>query len=136
MIQDKIKKLKDLKLLFVEDEEDLVNIITDTLIKLEVNFLTASNGEEALKILDENSDISVIVTDINMPIMNGIDMIKEIRNRDIKIPIIIMSAHTEIDYFNKAKDLGIDNYLLKPFDFMKFIDLVTDMDVKRNGISR
>jgi YesN/AraC family two-component response regulator len=135
MIQDKIKKLKDLKLLFVEDEEDLVNIITDTLIKLEVNFLTASNGEEALKIFDENSDISVIVTDINMPIMNGLDMIKEIRNRGIKIPIIIMSAHTEIDYFNKAKELGIDNYLLKPFDFMKFIDLVTDMDVKRNGIS-
>ena len=129
-MQEKIKKLKSLKLLFVEDEEALLEIITDTLHKLEANFLTAKNGEEALTLVDKNSDIDVIITDINMPIMNGLVMINELNNRGSKIPIIIMSAHTEIDYINKAKDLGVDTYLLKPFDFIKFIDLVAELEDK------
>lgn len=129
-MQEKIEKLRSLKLLFVEDEEDLIEIITDTLKKLDANFLTASNGEEALGIYNDNPDISMIITDINMPVMNGLDMIKELKNRSIDIPIIIMSAHTELDYINKAKELGVDNYLLKPFDFIKFIDLITQMENK------
>ncbi|WP_072680050.1 response regulator [Arcobacter sp. LA11] len=130
-MQEKIEKLKALKLLFVEDEEDLIEIITDTLTKLDANFLTACNGQEALKLIDENSDIDVIITDINMPIMNGLDMIKEIQKRGIKLPIIIMSAHTELDYLNKAKDLGVVEYLLKPFDFIKFIELLTSLDIEK-----
>lgn len=129
-MQEKIKKLKTLKLLFVEDEADLIEIITDTLEKLEANFLTATNGEEALGIIEANPDIDVIVTDINMPIMNGLVLIKELKDRKSEIPIVIMSAHTEVDYINKAKELGVDNYLLKPFDFIKFIDLVTQLKVR------
>jgi len=130
-MQEKIKKLRTLKLLFVEDEEDLIEIITDTLTKLDADFLTAPNGQEALKVIDENSDIDVIITDINMPIMNGLDMIKEIQKRGIKTPIIIMSAHTEVDYLNKAKELGVAEYLLKPFDFIKFIELLTNLDIEK-----
>ncbi len=129
-MQEKIDKLKNLKLLFVEDEEDLVEIISDTLKKLEANFLTAKNGEEALGIIEENSDIDIIITDINMPIMNGLLMIKELQKRGITTPVIIMSAHTEMDFINEAKELGVDNYLLKPFDFIKFIDLVTSLDIE------
>lgn len=129
-MQEKIEKLKSLKLLFVEDEEDLIEIITDTLDKLEANFLTAANGEEALALIEENSDIDIIITDINMPVMNGLLFIKELKNRGDETPVIIMSAHTEIDYINKAKELGVDNYLLKPFDFIKFIDLITQLKVR------
>lgn len=129
-MQDKIEKLKSLKLLFVEDEEDLVEIISDTLKKLDANFLTAKNGEIGLNLIEENKDIDIIITDINMPVMNGLVMIQEIRKRGYNIPIIIMSAHTELDYINRAKELGIDEYLLKPFDFIKFIDLITQMEIK------
>ncbi len=129
-MQKKIEKLKKLKLLFVEDEEDLIEIISETLIKLDANFLTAKNGKEALALIEENNDIDVIVTDINMPVMNGLLMIKELVDKGSKIPIIIMSAHTESDYIENAKELGIDNYLLKPFDFIKFIDLVTSIERK------
>ena len=52
-----IEKLKKLKLLFVEDEEDLIEIISDTLVKLNANFLTATNGEEALALIEKNNDI-------------------------------------------------------------------------------
>lgn len=129
-MQDKINKLKLLKILFVEDEEDLIEIITDTLIKINANFLTAKNGEEALEIIEREGDIDVIVTDINMPVMNGILMIENLRKNNNNIPIIIMSAHTESDYIDRAKELGIDNYLLKPFDFIKFIDILTTMEIK------
>lgn len=129
-MQDKIIELRKLKLLFVEDEDDLINIITDTLTKLQANFLTAKNGEEALSVLENNSDVDAVITDINMPIMNGLEMIKILKDKTPKLPIIIMSAHTETEYIEKAKELGVNNYLLKPFDFIKFIELITNMEIK------
>jgi YesN/AraC family two-component response regulator len=129
-MHEKIEKLRGLKLLFVEDEEDLLSIISDALTKLQADFLTANNGEEALTILKNNPDIDAIITDINMPVMNGLDMIENIIKQDIKIPIIVMSAHTETEYINKAKEFGVSEYLLKPFDFIKFIELITSMEIK------
>ena len=127
-MQDKIAKLKSLKLLFVEDEEDLLNIITDTLNKLQANFITALDGEAALKLLEEDGEIDLVITDINMPNMNGLELIETVQQKGMKTPFIIMSAHTEKEYMDKAKSLGIDNYLLKPFDFIKFIELVSSME--------
>lgn len=125
-MQEKISKLKNLKLLFVEDEEDLLQIIEETLEKLSLNFLTAKNGEIALTLLDENPDVDYVVTDINMPVMNGLDMIKSIREKNIDVGIVIMSAHTETEYISQAESLGVQDYLLKPFDFIKFIDLMIE----------
>lgn len=129
-MQEKIEKLRELKLLFVEDEEDLINIIEDTLKKLNANFVTARNGKEALDILDEQKDIDAIITDINMPIMNGLEMIDTINKKGLNLPVIVMSAHTETEFIKKAEDLGVKNYLLKPFDFIKFIDLIVGMGIK------
>ncbi|WP_417334465.1 response regulator transcription factor [Halarcobacter sp.] len=127
-MQEKIEKLRAMKLLFVEDEDDLIEIISDTLDKLDTNYLTAKNGEEALKLVEKNPDLSMIITDINMPVMNGLEMIEELKQKDINLPIIVMSAHTELEYINKAKELGVNDYLLKPFDFIKFINLIVSLD--------
>jgi len=127
-MQEKIEKLRAMKLLFVEDEDDLIEIISDTLDKLDTNYLTAKNGEEALKLVEKNPDLSMIITDINMPVMNGLEMIEELKQKDIDLPIIVMSAHTELEYINKAKELGVNDYLLKPFDFIKFINLIVSLD--------
>lgn len=129
-MQEKIERLRGLKLLFVEDEEDLLSIISDALYKLKANYFTATNGVEALKILEKNPDIDAVITDINMPYMNGLDMIKNMKEKGMDMPIIIMSAHTETEYISKAKEFGVDEYLLKPFDFIKFIELITNMDIK------
>ncbi|RXJ75670.1 two-component system response regulator [Arcobacter sp. F155] len=127
-MQEKIEKLRAMKLLFVEDEDDLIEIISDTLDKLDTNYLTAKNGEEALELVEKNPDLSMIITDINMPVMNGLEMIEELKQKDINLPIIVMSAHTELEYINKAKELGVNDYLLKPFDFIKFINLIVSLD--------
>ena len=127
-MQEKIAKLKSIKILFVEDEEDLSNIISDTLNKLQANFRTASNGQIALdKFKEEEFDL--IVTDINMPVMNGLELIKNVREElGSDIPVVIMSAHTEPEYIKSAEELGVKNYLLKPFDFIKFINLVSELE--------
>lgn len=130
-MQEKIQKLRALKLLFVEDEKDLITIISDTLKKLQANFLTAGNGKEALDLLEANSDIDVIITDINMPVMNGLELIAEVRKTNKELPILIMSAHTESEYMRNAEELGVTNYLLKPFDFIKFIELIASLDIKK-----
>ncbi len=129
-MQEKIAKLQSVKILFVEDETDLVAIISDTLSKLKANFETAENGQVALDKFKEIKDFDLIVTDINMPIMNGLELIKNIREIDKDIPVIIMSAHTEPEYIKSAEELGVDNYLLKPFDFIKFINIISTLDFK------
>ncbi len=126
-MQKKIVKLKSLMLLFVEDEEDLLEIIGDTLSKLGANFRTAKNGKEALEIMSKEK-IDIVVTDINMPVMNGLKLIENLNKDYPQIPVIIMSAHTEPEYIKKAEELGVKDYLIKPFDFIKFIELVATMD--------
>jgi YesN/AraC family two-component response regulator len=131
-MQEKIAKLKSIKILFVEDEEDLCTIISDTLSKLQANFHTAKNGKVALEKFKEEGDFDLIVTDINMPVMNGLELIKNIREElNSDIPIVIMSAHTEPEYIKSAEELGVKNYLLKPFDFIKFINLVSELEFQK-----
>jgi YesN/AraC family two-component response regulator len=130
-MQEKIAKLKSIKILFVEDEEDLANIISDTLNKLQANFDTAANGQIALDKFNSSGDYDLVVTDINMPVMNGLELIKNIREVNMDIPVIIMSAHTEPEYIKSAEELGVDNYLLKPFDFIKFINLVSQLNFNK-----
>ena len=124
---DKIEKLKKLKMLFVEDEPELLNIISETLKKMGITFYTAENGKEGLDILKKHPDIDLIVTDINMPVMNGLDMISHIRESGNDVNIMIMSAYSESEYLKKAKEFGVEEYNLKPFDFLKFIDIVNEM---------
>lgn len=129
-MQKKIEQLRKLKFLFVEDEVELLQIICDALTKLNINYLTATNGLEALDVIENNSDIDAIVTDINMPYMNGLEMIKILRDKGINIPTVVISAHTEEEYTKKAKEYGVNEYLLKPFDFLRFIDIIVDMKIK------
>ncbi|MGA1931958.1 response regulator [Arcobacter sp. YIC-464] len=125
-----IEKLRELRVLFVEDEADLLEIITDALASLNVEFYTATNGVEALEILEKNPDINIIATDINMPRMDGIELIKTLKKQEnFNTPIVVMSAHTESEYITEAESLGVKKYLSKPFDFMNFIKVISDMEL-------
>ncbi len=129
-MQEKIKKLKKIKILFVENEHELVDIFCDTFTKIQANYLTALNGKEALELIKQNDDIDLVVTDINMPIMNGIELIEKAKKIRKNLHFVIISAHTELQYREDANRLGVKSYLLKPFDFIKFINLIVDLDLK------
>jgi len=113
--------LKDCVLLYVEDEHSVQNqtkMILDDFVK-EVK--VASDGEEGLKIALEE-EIDIIVTDIMMPHMNGIDMIKALKAENKNIPVIITTAFTETEYLMEAIKLKVDGFITKPINIKDLIN--------------
>lgn len=109
------EKLKKLTLLYVEDDEDTLKASAMILEDYVGKLIVARNGKEALELLAQNH-IDLILTDILMPKMNGIEMIRRIREgrSNPQIPIVITTAHTETQYLLDAIYLRVDGYILKP----------------------
>lgn len=125
-MQEKIDKLKNYKILFVDDEEDIQVALSNILENLKVEYYIANNGKEALKILKENDNINFVVTDINMPSMNGLKLIEQIKKESKNIEFIILTAHSESPYIKKADSLNIKGYLVKPMDIIELINKIVE----------
>jgi YesN/AraC family two-component response regulator len=119
-----LNSLKNLELLYIEDEADVMSqtkLILDDFVKV---VHTAKDGEEGLKMALE-LPIDIIIADINMPKMNGIDMIKALKNEHEKdIPCIITTAHTDTEYLIDAINLKVDGYIIKPINIKDLINSV------------
>lgn len=109
------EKLKNLTLLYVEDDEDTLKASATILEDYVGKLILARNGKEALELLAQNH-VDFILTDILMPKMTGIEMIRRIREgkNNPQIPIVITTAHTETQYLLDAIYLRVDGYILKP----------------------
>jgi PAS domain S-box-containing protein len=110
-----INYTEHLTLLYVEDNADAREMTAMILEDFFDNIVVAVDGEDGFEKFQQN-DIDLIITDINMPKLNGLDMVEKIRQIDLDIPILILSAHNEDDFFMKSIKLGVDGYLLKPID--------------------
>ena len=73
----------------------------------------------------KNTNFDLIITDVNMPILNGLDMIKEIKKININIPIIVATAFSNKEYLLEAIDIGVDKYVLKPIDIAKLLQVMS-----------
>lgn len=106
-----------IKLLLIEDDINLCYILKSSLEELigDYEVTTASNGEEGLQILASNYIPDIIVSDIDMPILNGLDMVKHIRKSNTEIPIIFATAKKTSNDVTAGYDSGVDNYIKKPF---------------------
>ncbi|MSN96142.1 response regulator transcription factor [Campylobacter sp. FMV-PI01] len=110
-----MKSLKDLKILIVEDEKDIRESMADVMQEYFYEVITAQNGDEGFKKFSKfNSDI--IITDISMPIMDGLDMTKIVKKTSPSTPIIALSAFSEKEKLLKAIDVGVNKYIIKPID--------------------
>jgi DNA-binding response OmpR family regulator len=105
-----------IKLLFIEDDANLSYIVQSSLQYLIGGYevQTASNGEEGLNAWAECKP-DIIVSDIDMPIMDGMEMVKHIRKMDGEIPIMFTSALTSPKDVKKGYEMGVNNYVKKPF---------------------
>ncbi len=120
------KFLKELKILLVEDEEKLSSLLKNAIGDSFYSFSVANNGEEGLeKFLSISPDI--VITDIMMPKITGLEMAKEIKKINPTIPIIILSAFSETDKFLGAIDIGIIKYFIKPFDPDELLEYIESL---------
>ena len=121
--------LKTITILIVEDQKNDLQILLLTLKKYFKNIIVANNGLEALKIYKENKEIDIIISDIEMPKMNGIELLKSIRYSDLYIPFIIVSGKIDSEVLMEAINQNVSSYILKPIDIktlMEKIDILCE----------
>lgn len=116
-------KLKDFKVLFVEDEDTIRQHIVNSLGYLVDEVKEASNGIEALEVLQSFSP-DIIISDLEMPQMNGVEFIQNVRQKDKDICIIVLTAHTNSEYLLELIDMHIEHFILKPMNFEKLLDVL------------
>ena len=103
-----------MKILLAEDTKDLNKVVTQMLEMQGFDVDSAFDGEEALKLALSNG-YDGIVLDIMMPKMSGLQVLKEIRSRNILTPVLMLTARAEVDDRVEGLDAGADDYLTKPF---------------------
>jgi len=105
--------LKNFTILYVEDEEMVRKNAVEFLNRICKEVLEAKDGKEAIKIWSEERP-DIIITDINMPRLNGLDMAAYIRAQDKDVQIIVATAHSDTDYLLRAVELQLVKYIIKP----------------------
>lgn len=115
MAKDIINKMQNLTLLYAEDEEGIRKNIADSLGYYVKKVIEASNGAEAFELYAQEKP-DIILTDIHMPVLNGIEFVKKVRQIDKKIPIIMITAHTDKEYLLEAVELKMEKYIVKPIE--------------------
>ncbi|RYA23245.1 DNA-binding response regulator [Malaciobacter halophilus] len=126
--------LTSLTIAYVEDEKNIRENMSKTLNLLCNNCIDFQSAEELLNYYEKNS-VHIIITDINLPNMNGIELIKKIREKDEKIPIILLTAYIETQYLFDAIKYKVVEYLPKPIDYETLIQalLKATKDLINNG---
>ncbi len=102
-------------ILIVDDERNYTLILAAVLEDAGFETLTANGGPEAIRILSD-SDVDLVLTDMKMPSMDGIELLEHIKKTDVDLPVIMMTAHGTVEKAVEAMQKGAYNYILKPFD--------------------
>lgn len=129
-INDVLHHTSKMKLLYVEDDLLTRNITSDIFQEFFETIVTAVDGEDGLKKYHAHGDFDLIITDLNMPKYHGLEMIREIREHNKEIPIIVISAHNETEYFVKTIHFNVDGYLIKPIEIEPFLSVLQKIGSK------
>lgn len=112
-------------LLYVEDEDDARGVVSEIVSHHfpDVRLHVCRNGEDGIRAFRQYNP-EVVITDINMPVVNGIVMATEIKALNPAVEIIALTAHTNTQYLLQAIEIGISNYILKPVDIVQMIRVI------------
>ncbi|WP_165790395.1 GGDEF domain-containing response regulator [Arcobacter caeni] len=117
--------LKDICVLYVEDENDVREFTAKLLDSLLKKVYVAQDGLEGLKIFEENkNNIDLIISDINMPKMDGLSMCEAIRKINNEIPLVITSAHSDTNFLRRSIEIGVTTYAMKPIDLYQLMESI------------
>ncbi len=122
-MSSEINNINDLKILYVEDDKLIRTGVVEMLSRKINNLLVATNGKEGFRVfVTEKPDM--VITDIRMPQMNGLEMSRKIKRKEKDTQIIVTSAHSDTSYFVDAIDIGINQYVLKPISREKLFEAI------------
>ena len=118
--------LHNFNILYLEDDENLLKHTRDILEDFVNNIYAVKTSSEALDIL-LHKKVDVIICDILLKDENGIDFLKHIKNKNINIPTILTTAHTDTQYLLDAIRLKVENYIIKPINIKELLDSLHDI---------
>lgn len=129
-MKDSIKRLRNLannlSVLIVEDEELINTQLCEYLEKFFKVVKSAVNGKEGLEYY-EKEHFDIVISDIVMPEMSGIEMLQKIKEKNTNQKVIIASAYTNSNYFIEAIDMGVNHYILKPINYKHLLEVLYDV---------
>ncbi len=126
--------MKKKNVLIVDDDPDVLTMLEGLLKKLEYNPYVAANGEEAVRVIDSNK-IDVVVSDLVMPEMNGMELLKRVKSRKGDIPFVMITGHPSIETAVEAIQKGAYDYLTKPFQAEE-VRIKIDRALEKRGLRR
>jgi len=116
----------NISLLFVEDNETIRFLYNRLLSRRVTRYFVGENGLEGLNLYKEHKP-DLIITDISMPVMDGLEMIRHIKAISPDIKVIVMSAYSIKEYFLEAINLGVNGYLIKPVESKRLYSLIDEL---------
>jgi len=117
--------------LLVDDEVPFVEAMSRRLKKRDINVLTSFNGFEALGVLEEDRSVEVVILDVKMPGMDGIETLGEIRKKFPLVEVIMLTGHATVETGIEGMKLGAFDYLMKPCDMDVLIDKLKEAVAKK-----
>lgn len=120
-----IENLSDKKLLLLEDSDEFIENVTSLFNMFVKETFIAKNIKDAFEIL-KNKKIDIIISDINLKNENGLDFIKEYREINKEMPIVVLSGHKDEELLFRAMTLNLSGYLTKPVNFKSLIEVFTN----------
>ena len=130
------KELKTITILYVEDDE-MIRVQTKNVFdKVFKKVFIGVDGEEGLAVYEANKDkIDIIITDINMPKLNGLGMVEKINEVKTNVPVIVTTAHTDSSFLMNAININVDKYIAKPFQIKELTIAIVDNVLKYRRIN-
>ncbi len=117
--------------LLVDDETEFVETFSERLVLRDLAISKAFSGEEALQVLEENANIEVVILDVKMPGMDGIETLTEIKKKYPLVEVIMLSGHADVESAIDGMKQGAFDYLMKPCDIDQMIAKVTEAAAKK-----
>jgi len=124
--------LKTLRVLYAEDNIDISNSLSAVLKKVFKELIVCQDGQEGIDkfisyTVEQNKDIDLIISDMNMPNKNGLEMVEAVRDINNNVPIIFTTAHSESEFLLKAIELNVSRYVMKPVNMANLLGEVQNI---------
>ena len=119
--------------LLVDDEVSFVETFSERLEMRNLEISKAFSGEEALQVLEQNHNIEVIILDVKMPGMDGIETLVKIKEKFPLVEVIMLSGHADVESAIDGMKQGAFDYLMKPCDIDQIVTKVTNAAAKKRG---